>query len=132
MSTLPALLDCRGIMEPYAACVYVVDMDAGVKVGITVHLPGRIRDFSRASGQPEDAIRVVAVVGCKSKAQAREVERAAHWFLRETRTVGEWFHCHPIEAKNALLRAMRGPVPLEARFGRLNDWENPEWSVWAA
>lgn len=83
--------------EQAAAILYVLDCDHGVKVGITAQtVEERLDHLRRGAGLLD--IRVVRTWQFTSRARALEVERATHWLLRETRTVAEWFHCHPIEA----------------------------------
>lgn len=87
--------------------VYVIDADQGVKVGITVDLSTRVRELERGAGQP---VHVIRAYNMPSRARAWRVEQDAHWLLRDTRTVGEWFHCHPFDATEAVERAMRRDV----------------------
>jgi hypothetical protein len=105
---LPELLDQAKPWER-GHVVYVLDCDHGVKVGITYDLADRIRDLARASGIQPAVVRTYPV---GSKSEAWRVESIAHWYLRDTRTVGEWFHCHPFDAIAAVERALRHPVPL--------------------
>lgn len=84
--------------------VYVIDADQGVKVGITCDLASRVRDFERSGGQP---VFVIRAYDMPTRAWAWRIEQDAHWLLRATRTVGEWFHCHPFEATAAVEYADR-------------------------
>ncbi len=93
-----------GPVELLGYRVYVIDADQGVKIGITFDLAARVRELGRASGQP---MRVVRSYPMTSRAHARRVEQDAHWLLRDTRTVGEWFHCHPFDATAAVEHASR-------------------------
>lgn len=89
-----------------ASILYVLDCDHGTKVGITIQtIEMRLRDLSRASGLTD--IRVVKTWDFEDRSAAYNVEQQAHWLLRDTRTVGEWFHCHPLEACDAVDQVMR-------------------------
>lgn len=92
----------------YPGLVYVLDADHGVKVGITQQtIEQRVDDLRRSSGLVE--ITVTRVWPRAKWSDARMIERAAHGLLDECRTVGEWFHCHPFEACDAVERAIREP-----------------------
>lgn len=95
---LPELLDAK-------AFVYVFEADHGVKVGITIQtVRERMADLERGFGMHVELVRVYPVA---SRREAYEVEQIAHWLLGSTRTVGEWFHCHPFEATAAVERVLR-------------------------
>ncbi len=87
------------------AVVYVIDADQGVKVGISCDLAGRIRELERGSGHRN--LQIVRSYPMDSRAHAYRVEQDAHWLLHDTRTVGEWFHCHPFDATAAVEYAVR-------------------------
>lgn len=87
---------------PY--CVYVFDCDHGVKVGITYDIDSRCADLERGFGTP---FRPLRVWHFKSRQGAWEIEQHAHLLLAEWGTYGEWFHCHPLEAVDAVELAMR-------------------------
>ena len=91
--------------------VYVLDCDHGVKIGITASVAGRLRDIERGSGFRPVLFKTWRL---GSRDEAGQVERGAHWLLRESRTTGEWFHCHPIEAADAVERCIRYGPPLGA------------------
>lgn len=93
--------------------IYVIDTDHGVKVGITsIGIEGRMADLQRGSGLLSvTVVRTWRIPG-DALIGARMIERAAHWLLRDTRTVGEWFHCHPFEACDAVDRCIRKGIPL--------------------
>ena len=89
-----------------AAILYVLDADHGTKVGITIQsVEQRVADLARGAGFTP---RVVATWPVENAEHARRIEQLAHWLLRDTRTMGEWFHCHPVEAVAAVEKAMRG------------------------
>lgn len=95
--------------------VYVIETDHAVKVGITrMGTDDRLRELRRAGGFPD--ARLIRSWPMTYR-KAREVEAAAHWRLADTRTQGEWFHCHPFEACDAVERSIRhGGAPLESKF----------------
>lgn len=88
-----------------SALVYVAEADHGVKIGITIgEIEKRLTDLARASGLHPVLVRTWRL---RSRSDAWQTEQIAHWLLRDTRTVGEWFHCHPFEAVEAVERALR-------------------------
>lgn len=92
------------------AFIYVIEADQGVKVGMTLYdVSVRLRDLGRSGGFYPQLVRAYAV---ESRKRARVVELQAHTSLAETRTTGEWFHCHPFEATAAVERALRATVPV--------------------
>lgn len=94
-----------------ATILYVLDCDHGTKVGITIQtIEQRIDDLERGSGLRD--IRLVRTWDFDSHGLAYQVEHAAHWILRDTRTVGEWFHCHPIEACSVVDDLIAHGLPL--------------------
>jgi hypothetical protein len=98
--------------------VYVIDTDHGVKVGITkLGIESRLSDLQRGSGLLNATVVRTWLVRGEGWTGGRAIERGAHWILRESRTIGEWFHCHPLEACDAVDRCIRKGVPPEALFG---------------
>jgi hypothetical protein len=89
-----------------AGMVYVIDADHGVKVGVTRWADPEVRQRSIecTAGMPMPIIRAWSF---GSYALACRVEKAAHAALADTRTIGEWFHCHPLEACDAVARIIR-------------------------
>lgn len=114
-AALPKLLDRKQIateLRVYDPCVYVMENDYGVKIGITICVGVRVGEISRASGTNVTLVRHWPMDRSRSKV----IEAWAHHELREWRTVGEWFHVHPIEACDTVERLIRraprgGPVP---------------------
>lgn len=87
------------------AIIYVLDADHGTKLGVTEQtIEQRVADLTRGAGFEATVVATFTV----PQAEARRVERVAHWLLDDARTVGEWFHCHPLEAVDAVRKAMRG------------------------
>lgn len=87
--------------------VYVLDADQGVKVGISASLEHRCADLERAFGMPFTVLRSWEFA---SRQKAWQVEQHVHLLLAESRTFGEWFHCHPLEAVAAVDRALRASL----------------------
>lgn len=87
------LMDAAAI----AALVYVIDADHGVKIGITrfADVGARARDLERSAGQ---SLRILRTWPFTSAREAYDVERCAHALLADDRTIGEWFHTHPLVA----------------------------------
>lgn len=105
-----------------SATLYVLDCDHGTKVGITIQtIEERVKDLSRGSGLVD--IRVVRTWPFKTRSAAYDIEQKTHWVLRETRTVGEWFHCHPFEACDAVEQVMRHGVSMGYLFKNMKDPE---------
>lgn len=97
-----------------AALVYVIECDHGVKVGITIDsVERRVAEIGRATGLTPAVVRTYKMA---TRSRAWEVEQAAHWILRDSRTVGEWFHCHPFEACDAVAYADRMKWPSSLRI----------------
>ena len=88
--------------------MYVLDCDQGVKIGITIDITGRVRDLERSSGQP---INVWRTFPMRSANEARVIEAWAHHELAGSRTIGEWFHSHPIEAADTIERLIKWAPP---------------------
>jgi hypothetical protein len=84
--------------------VYVLDCDHGVKVGITSHLDARLGHFQHMFGF---APRLLRTWDFDLRFSALTVEQDVHEDLRDCRTVGEWFHCHPLEAVEAVERSIQ-------------------------
>lgn len=90
--------------------LYVLDADHGTKIGITSQtIAQRVDDLTRGSGFRPAIVATWEV----EPLRARMLEGCAHWLLRDSRTVGEWFHCHPLEAKAVVERLVRRGVPVE-------------------
>jgi hypothetical protein len=90
--------------------IYVLEADHGVKVGITIQtIEERVSDLQRATGLHVDVVRTWPV---ETRSLAYTIEQAAHWLLRDTRTHGEWFHCHPFHACDVVDRIVRRGIPL--------------------
>lgn len=88
--------------------LYVLDCDHGVKIGISSQsITTRINDLERATGMALHG-RLVRVYTFKKRDTAYRVEQMAHWYLRDARTRGEWFHCHPLEATHIIDRIRAG------------------------
>lgn len=94
----PRLLDRKRI-----AGVYVIDCDQGTKIGITQDIASRLREIGRASGHTPRLFRMFEMPA----KQATIVEAWAHRELDADRTVGEWFHTHPVEAADVVSRIAR-------------------------
>lgn len=114
-ATLLERIDERRIVavtpiEAAEAWIYVIECDHGVKIGLTKSDPiFRFSDLERAIGTKPTVIRVFPV---PTRSEAYQVEQAAHWHFATVRTLGEWFHCHPIEAADTVQRFLKGGVPL--------------------
>jgi Meiotically up-regulated gene 113 len=109
------LMDAAAIATD-GALVYVLDCDHAVKIGITVQaVEQRVDELARGSGLT--SIQIVRTWPFSQRSAALAIERAAHYLLRETRTVGEWFHCHPLEACTVVERLIAHGIPFEAQFG---------------
>lgn len=93
------------------ATVYVIRGDHGVKVGLTI-LPVEVRraDLERAAGVRLD---VHATFEFDSRTRAYLVAQVAHWLLRDTRTIGEWFSCSASDAAAVIQRIVDFGVPHE-------------------
>jgi hypothetical protein len=99
------------------AVIYVIDGPHGVKIGVTDGtVKRRISQISRACGLPMSAFHIFHVYSVYTYATALVIERAAIESLREKRTVGEWFDCHPFEVADAIERAFRTEDPLVQRL----------------
>jgi hypothetical protein len=93
-----------------SATLYVLDADHGTKVGITIQpIEQRVADLARGSGFHPIVVRTWEF---EKRERAYQIEQITHWRLRDTRTVGEWFHCHPLEACDAVEHSIRHGFPL--------------------
>ena len=83
--------------------IYVIQEGEGgpVKVGIAANAFWRISDLQVGNFRP---LKLIAVFTCEDKANARRIERWAHFQLEESHLAGEWFNEHP-EAVVALLKS---------------------------
>lgn len=99
-----------------AALVYVIDCDHGTKIGITNYptVERRKADLERGYGQE---FRVIKTWPFKSRSSAYEVEQAAHRLLAGDRTIGEWFHTHPLEACALIDGLVAHGIPIAGRVG---------------
>lgn len=90
--------------------VYVIKAAHGVKVGLTI-MPIEVRhaDLERSTGL---RLTIEATFPFEDRPQAYVVEQAAHWLLREWRTIGEWFSCSAEEAAEAVTQVIERGVPL--------------------
>lgn len=84
--------------------LYVLDCDHGVKIGMTNHLDARLGHFERMFGFAPHLLRAWEF---ESRFRAYIIEQQVHVLLRDCRTMGEWFHCHPLEAVDAVERSVR-------------------------
>lgn len=99
-------------------CVYVVETDAAVKIGITVDLDQRLRDLGKCSGQMPRLVRAFPMA---SRKHARCVEAWAHQELAADREMGEWFCTHPLIAADVVGRLAATPpehMPLHPATAR--------------
>lgn len=89
-----------------AGMVYVLDADHGVKIGVTRWATPEQRqlEIERTAGM---RIPIIRAWGFGSYALACRIEKAAHAELADTRTIGEWFHCHPLEACDVIAKIIR-------------------------
>lgn len=94
--------------------VYLLDCDHGIKIGITAQtLQRRLDDLARGSGLTDILVTRTWTFG--NWRGAYEVERTAHLLLRSDRTVGEWFHTHPLVAAGVIDRLVaRGASSVSA------------------
>lgn len=82
-------------LRRHQPCVYAVENDYGVKVGVTNDVINRRRELERSCGGP---VRLLRSWDMPTRERAKLVEAWTHWRLREDRTVGEWFYTHPLTA----------------------------------
>jgi hypothetical protein len=100
-------------LGPAGASVYVIEATHATKVGMTrLGIDPRLNDLKRATGMVELEPRGLWHFG--KPIHARRVERGAHWLLRESRTIGEWFACPWPEAVAAVEEVIALGIPLEA------------------
>lgn len=96
--------------------VYVIEGPHAVKVGISAcDIDARLRELKRASGHA--GLVVSQTWEFDDRAAAYDVEQGAHWVLRDSRTVGEWFSCTAAEARAAVESVVAGGRPIESWMG---------------
>lgn len=84
--------------------VYVAGSGKGPKkVGVAIDPPRRLRALATGHGRP---LRLLFSAPVPAEFAAMDVERRAHWLLRERKTHGEWFDVSAKAAIDAVERAI--------------------------
>lgn len=101
--------------------VYIFDFGDKLKIGYSTNVLQRLRTIESASGAK--AKQTFSVDG------TREIEQAAHYYLREYRIRGEYFNCDFETARKAVNGIIQGEIviPPNAKHREAKKKANQKW-----